>query len=180
MSRSLKTRGKKTFKRRKKHITLKKKGKSRRKRNIKSRKKRNNSRRNEARGSDVRSRRNNFLNAYKWYDRDIIVKGYIHKVDGDFVYIKTQMGENGPFEILTFEPREFLALEKAQLNSDKTKKLKEDAEKWDVLHSLTAVHDRYDDELESTFGENDSDDDTASTRGFLEDLDWGSDIETEY
>ena len=243
MSSRFKTKGKKTLKkifkhgRRKKHITLKKKGKSRRKRNIKSRRKRNiKSRRGEARGPllvPTRRQRDNFLKGYRWVRYDgVIAKGYIYNIDQEeeFIYVKTQIGEDGPFILLAFTFDEFLNLPKTQLGSDDTKNLREKAirsqqarqEMQDVfIGSSDDENDndndndnsesRRDDGTISTIGsddepltqsqieawnregaeasdfpigsdhenDNDNSDGTASTRGFLEDLDWGSDIETE-
>jgi hypothetical protein len=263
MSSRFKTKGKKTLKkifkhgRKKKHITLKKKGKSRRKRNIKSRRKRNiksrkkrniksrrkrniKSRRGEARGPllvPTRRQRDNFLKGYRWVRYDgVIAKGYIYNIDQEeeFIYVKTQLGEDGPFILLAFTFDEFLNLPKTQLGSDDTKNLREKA-----IRSQQARQGMQDVFIGSSDDENDNDNDndnsesrrddgtistidsddesltqsqieawnregaeasdfpigsddendndnsdnisvgTASTRGFLEDLDLGSDIVTE-
>ena len=167
MSRRLKTRGKKSFKKRVKHITLKKKNKSRRKRNTKSKRKRNTKSKNK-KGGEPGGERDN---AYTWNRENTVMKGFVQSIDEDYVYVKTQIGEDGPFEVIAFEPSEFSALDKTELGSDDTKNLKRKAierqqEEDDRLRAFD------DDNSESWSND-------ASTRGHLDDLDWGSDIEIE-
>ena len=169
MSRSLKTRGKKSFKKRVKHITLKKTNKSRRKRNTKSKRKRNTKSKNKKKkgGEPIRERDN----AYTWNRENTVMKGFVLSIDEEYVYVKTQIGEDGPFEVIAFEPSEFEALDKTELGSDDTKNLKRKAierqqEEDDRLRAFD------DDNSESWSND-------ASTRGHLDDLDWGSDIEIE-
>ena len=176
MSRRLKTRGKKSFKKRVKHITLKKKNKSRRKRNTKSKRKRNTkskrkrntkSKNKKKKGGEPGGERDN---AYTWNRENTVMKGFVLSIDEDYVYVKTQIGEDGPFEVIAFEPSEFEALDKTELGSDDTKNLKRKAieRQQEEDDRLRAFDDDDDNDNDNSDRSRDDDDTIASTESLTQ------------
>ena len=143
-----------TRKRMKTH-TKKKKRSSKKKR---SRKKRNTAKKNSKSRIRKGGDQLDYLhNAYKWEIRNNVNKGYVYNVDGENVYIKTQVGEDGPIQNLKMNHNLFNSLEKTLLGSDDTKNLKRKAiEQMQTQPETTNVFD-------SDYDNDSSDDDgTAS------------------
>ena len=104
------------------------------------------------------------------------MKGFVLSIDEDYVYVKTQLGEDGPFEVIAFEPSEFEALDKTELGSDDTKNLKRKAiERQQEEDDRLRAFDDNDNDNDNDNSDRSSDD--ASTRGYLDDLDSESDNE---